>query len=184
MDKKKNKKAEKKAEKQEEVILASEETIVKEKKDHSTIVLPVILILALVGSIIGTIVTTKYILPPESAQAQSAPTSTGKISEDQVIVPLEEFVVNLAKEEKGSEQYIRVTLSILVANEKESEELQKNMALVRDSVVNVLRQKKAEDILNAEDGVKNLKKELQDVINEAYGKMIIQEVYVTDFVIQ
>ena len=179
MDKKKNKKAEKKAEKQEEVILASEETIVKEKKDHSTIVLPVILILAIVGSIIGTIVTTKYILPPESA-----PTSTGKISEDQVIVPLEEFVVNLAKEEKNSEQYIRVTLSILVANEKESEELQKNMALVRDSVVNVLRQKKAEDILNAEDGVKNLKKELQDVINEAYGKMIIQEVYVTDFVIQ
>src|SRR5699024_8136126 len=120
MDKKKNKKAKKKAEKQEEVNLTSEETIVKEKKDHSTIVLPVILIIAIVGSIIGTIVTTKYILPPESAQAQSAPTSTGKISEDQVIVPLEEFVVNLAKEEIGSVQYICMKFSILISNDKDS----------------------------------------------------------------
>lgn len=176
----------KKGKQSDETIETPLEEVVIKKKDRSAIVLPVILILAIIGSIIGTLVTSKFILPVQSTQAQtnSVMNGSGKVSDEQVIVPLDEFVVNLAKEDQATGEYIRVTLSLLVSSEKDSTALQKNVALARDSVVNVLRQKKAADILDAEDGIKNLKKELQETINDDYGKAIVQEVYVTDFVIQ
>ena len=97
---------------------------------------------------------------------------------------MEEFLVNLAQGEKGKDQYIRVTLSLLVGGEKDSAEITKNVAVIRDSIVNTLRQKKSEDILGSAEGVANLKSELRDTLNQSYGKTIVGEVFITDFVIQ
>ncbi|KAF1302015.1 flagellar basal body-associated FliL family protein [Enterococcus saccharolyticus] len=177
VEKKANKKAtkaEKKANKEQ-----------KEKKDINIgIVLPLILVLAIIGSVIGTIVTTKFLLPtPAAGQIIEKEVQPGKIEEGQVVVPLEEFLVNLAQTENKPQQYIRVTTSILI-DEKNSDEVEKGIALVRDGIVNTLRKKHESDILNTEDGMDRLKAELKDTINNAYGKEIIRDVFITDLVIQ
>ncbi|MBM7708065.1 flagellar basal body-associated FliL family protein [Enterococcus lemanii] len=176
-------KKEKKEKKQ--APLEGEEVIVENKQMSLGVILPLILILAVIGSIGGTILTNKFILPPVVVGADTAQnTGSGRITEDQIIVPMEEFLVNLAQGEKGKDQYIRVTLSLLVGGEKDSAEITKNVAVIRDSIVNTLRQKKSEDILGSAEGVANLKSELRDTLNQSYGKTIVGEVFITDFVIQ
>ncbi len=178
-------KKEKKAKKKNTVV--DGETIVVEKKSVNLIVLlPIVAILAIAGSIVGTIITNKFIAPPvavASAQGTDAQGSA-KITEDQVITPMDEFLVNLAQGDKEKPQYIRITLSLLTGGEKDSAEITQNVAVIRDSIVNTLRQKSSTDILSGAEGVANLKTQLRDSINEAYGKSIIVEVFVTDFVIQ
>lgn len=178
-------KKEKKAKKKNTVV--DGETIVVEKKSVNLIVLlPIVAILAIAGSIVGTIITNKFIAPPvavASAQGTDAQGSA-KITEDQVITPMDEFLVNLAKGDKEKPEYIRITLSLLTGGEKDSAEITQNVAVIRDSIVNTLRQKSSTDILSGAEGVANLKTQLRDSINEAYGKSIIVEVFITDFVIQ
>lgn len=178
-------KKEKKAKKKNTVV--DGETIVVEKKSVNLIVLlPIVAILAIAGSIVGTIITNKFIAPPvavASAQGTDAQGSA-KITEDQVITPMDEFLVNLAQGDKEKPEYIRITLSLLTGGEKDSAEITQNVAVIRDSIVNTLRQKSSTDILSGAEGVANLKTQLRDSINEAYGKSIIVEVFVTDFVIQ
>ena len=97
---------------------------------------------------------------------------------------LDEFLVNLAKEDNQEQQYMKVNLSILVADEEKSTEATKNVAVIRDSVVNLLRQQKASGILSSAESVPNLKKALKETINQEYGSEIAKDVYVTDLVIQ
>ncbi|KRL37575.1 flagellar basal body-associated FliL family protein [Liquorilactobacillus uvarum] len=147
------------------------------------VILPLILIIAVGGGIGGTILTSKF-LSNEKTEAAKQSSNTAKISSKQVIVPVKKFLVNLANDGSGSDKYARVSLSLLVANSDNSKSVKKNTAVVRDSVINVLRQKKAADILNSADSIPNLKTELKDNINRAYGQQIVQEVFVTDLVVQ
>lgn len=178
-------KKEKKA-KKEQMAVEGETTIVEKKSLNVMLLIPLVAILAIAGSIVGTIITNKFIAPPvavASAQGTDAQGSA-KITEDQVITPMDEFLVNLAQGDKEKPEYIRITLSLLIGGEKDSAEITKNVAVIRDSIVNTLRQKSSTDILSGAEGVANLKTQLRDSINEAYGKSIIVEVFITDFVIQ
>lgn len=58
-------------------------------------------------------------------------------------MPVKKFVINLTNED-GSDnaQYAQITLSFLVANSEQKTKVKKNVAVVRDSVINVIRQKK------------------------------------------
>lgn len=139
-------------------------------------------VLAVVGSVGGAFIATKMIAKP--AEPKVVVAEPTRVSGEEVLVEMDEFLVNLAKNGNSDPQYIRVKLSLLTENEKSGEELTKNIAVARDSVVNVLRQKKADEILNAADSVTNLKKQLQETINNEYGSDIVKEVFVTDLVIQ
>ena len=175
-----------KKEKKEQMAVEGETTIVEKKSLNVMLLIPLVAILAIAGSIVGTIITNKFIAPPvavASAQGTDAQGSA-KITEDQVITPMDEFLVNLAQGDKEKPQYIRITLSLLTGGEKDSAEITKSVAVIRDSIVNTLRQKSSTDILSGAEGVANLKSQLRDSINEAYGKSIIVEVFITDFVIQ
>ncbi|MHC5269550.1 flagellar basal body-associated FliL family protein [Enterococcus sp. LJL98] len=183
----KNEKKAKKS-KNEEGILEGEATLVEKKPLNLAILIPMIAVIAIAGSIAGTIITNKFIAPPVVVGAEGSnggnAAGSSKITDDQVIVPMDEFLVNLAQGEKEKAQYIRITLSLLTGGEKDSQEITKNVAVMRDSIVNTLRQKSSTDILAGAEGVANLKSELRDAINESYGKSIIVEVFITDFVIQ
>ncbi len=156
----------------------------KEKKGLNLVILiPVLLLIAVGGSIGGTILTNHFLTGDKTASAETEKESS-KISSEEAIVALDEFLVNLVKENGQEQQYMKVNLSILVADEDQSAEATKNVAVIRDSVVNLLRQQKASDILSAVDSVPNLKKALKEAINKEYGSSIAKEVYVTDLVIQ
>ena len=89
----------------------------KEKKGLSMVVLlPILLIVVVGGSIGGTLVTNHFLTGEKIAAAETAKDSS-KISSDEAIVALDEFLVNLAKEDNQERQYMKVNLSLLVADE-------------------------------------------------------------------
>jgi flagellar FliL protein len=153
----------------------------KEKGVNLFLLIPILLVIVIGGTIGGTLVTNHFLV---GEKPETETVKTKGIATDEAIVALDEFLVNLEKEDKEEQQYMKVNLSILVDNEEKSEEVTKNVAVIRDSVVNLLRQKKASDILSSAESVPNLKKELKEAINHEYGSGIITEVYVTDLVIQ
>lgn len=155
----------------------------KEKKPiNLMLLLPILLVLAVVGSIAGTLLTNKFLASAHTSTDKKE-TVAGKISGEQTIVSMDEFLVNLSKSDKD-QQYMKITLSLLVADEKTSAEVTKNIALIRDSAVNLLRQKTADDVLSNAESIPKLKEELKNTINHDYGKHIVSEVYITDLVVQ
>lgn len=164
-------------------MVANEAKPKKETK-LSILLIVIVAVLAIGGSVGGTVIANQFLVTKNTAGTKESTTSSGKISEDEVIVAMDEFLVNLAQGKSNTKQYIRVKMSLLTNNETDSEKLTKNIAVARDSVVNILRQKKSEDILSAADSVSNLKKQLKEAINTEYGTNIVKEVFITDLVIQ
>ncbi len=138
-----------------------------------------VLVVAAAGSLAGIFIGGK-ILPNEDKTTKIVK----KMNEDEVVVPLDEFLVNLATDDSSEDQYIKVKISLLVPNKDSSDLVQSSVALIRDSVINLLRKKTSSTILKDENGVNNLKTELKNQINTAYGSNIVQEVFITDLVIQ
>ncbi|KRL05505.1 flagellar basal body-associated FliL family protein [Liquorilactobacillus oeni] len=145
------------------------------------VLIPVILIFVVGGSIGGAYVAAKLFNSPTS---EAAAKHSVTISKKQKIVAVKKFLINLSPDNANEQQYVQLSLSVLVANEDDSSKLTKNIALVRDSVINVVHQKKASDILGAADSIPKLKNDLKDAINRAYGEKIVQQVFITDLVIQ
>lgn len=164
--------------------MVAKETKPKKETKLSILLIVIVAVLAIGGSVGGTVIANQFLVTKNTAGTKESTTSSGKISEDEVIVAMDEFLVNLAQGKSNTKQYIRVKMSLLTNNETDSEKLTKNIAVARDSVVNILRQKKSEDILSAADSVSNLKKQLKEAINTEYGTNIVKEVFITDLVIQ
>ena len=161
------------------------EAVVEEKKAKPkgkiiliVVILVVGIIAATAGTILGNILSGKVEPKAKSEEVQS------KYNKDEVTVPLEEFLVNLADNNDGESSYIRTEVSLLTNNAKNAELIEGNKDLVRDSVINKLRQKDANAILADKNGVNNLKEELKDQINRDYGSALVREVFITNLVIQ
>ena len=151
------------------------------KKGNKLVLLLAFILLAAAFGFGGSYLANKYILPKKAEAAKNDKTT---ISEDEVLVPISKFVVNLSGNSNNNYQYIRLKISCLVADKDASENLTKSMPLVRDSVISVLNSKTANDLLEANEGINNLKTAIKDKINQEYGQTIVKQVCITDLVIQ
>lgn len=151
------------------------------KKGNKLVLILAFILLAAAFGFGGSYLANKYILPKKAEAAKNDKTT---ISKDEVLVPISKFVVNLSGNSNNNYQYIRLKVSCLVADKDASENLTKSMPLVRDSVISVLNSKTANDLLDANEGINNLKTAIKDKINQEYGQTIIKQVYITDLVIQ
>jgi flagellar FliL protein len=142
------------------------------------IIIPLVLILAVGCGIGGDLLANKLLNKPKVEKK----VDTGGIASGEKIVPMDKFLVNLASD-GSSQKYISVNISLVVPSTK-AKQLKKNTALVRDSVINVLRQKKESDILANANSVPNLKTELINTINQNYGQKIVNQIFITNMVIQ
>ena len=176
-----NKKEAPKAKKSAEI----EETEVK-KGPKWGILIPLIVILTICGSVGGTGLATHFLAPKTEQESSSVKRNagTGKLSDEEKLVSVPKFVVNLATDDSSNTQYARLKISILVENADKAAEAKKNMAVIRDAVINVMKKKKATDILSNSGSVTALKNELKDGINEELGETLAIQVYVTDLVVQ
>jgi flagellar protein FliL len=150
------------------------------KKGNKLVLILAFILLAAAFGFGGSYLANKYILPKKAEAAKNDKTT---ISKDEVLVPISKFVVNLSGN-SNNYQYIRLKVSCLVADKDASENLTKSMPLVRDSVISVLNSKTANDLLEANEGINNLKTAIKDKINQEYGQTIVKQVYITDLVIQ
>ncbi|MFT8406989.1 MAG: flagellar basal body-associated FliL family protein [Liquorilactobacillus sp.] len=158
--------------------MAKEEGRPKKKKWFIIVLL--ILILAIVGGIAGDYFANKVL---NKTKVEKKITQTGGIASNQELISLNKFLVNLASDSSNSQQYISIKISLVVAKDN-AKRAKKNVALIRDSVINVLRQKKESDILSGTNGTTDLKNEIQNTINQNYGNKVVNKVFITDMVIQ
>ena len=142
---------------------AIEETEVK-KGPKWGILIPLIVILTICGSVGGTVLATHFLAPKTEQASSSAKRNagTGKLSDDEKLVSVPKFVVNLATDDPANTQYARLKISILVENDEKAAEAKKNNS----------------------GSVTALKNELKDGINEELGETLAIQVYVTDLVVQ
>lgn len=150
----------------------------KEKRGPRwAIIIPLLLTVMVAAGIGGAFVISQYNAKNTSPTAQSEAASKRRV------IPLSRFIVNLASS-GNQDQYIRVSMSLIVASPEEKSALNKQMPLVRDSVITVLSQKKARDILDGGHKLNALKNQIKTAINNAYGAQIVEDVYITDLVVQ
>ncbi|MGO2084105.1 flagellar basal body-associated FliL family protein [Vagococcus sp.] len=154
-----------------------------EKKPVSKLILliVVVLIVGIVGGTLGTFIGNKLSDKPHAKQTEHI---SGKISEEQASIPLDEFLVNLSQDKNGEDSYIKIQLSLLVPAKVGEKEVEKNKDVIRDSVVNTLRKKEATSILEDTKGIETLKTDLKEEINQANSSSLVKEVFITNLVIQ
>jgi len=113
-----------------------------------------------------------------SVGAVGAPAAHVEITEANTVA-LSEFVTNLADQR----QYIKVTMQLVLAKEKDQERVNAAVPRIRDTVVQVLNTKKSMEVTGS-DGANKLKADVLKVLNEQLGANTIHEVLITDIVVQ
>ncbi|KRN30740.1 flagellar basal body-associated FliL family protein [Liquorilactobacillus mali] len=158
----------------------------EKKKKRWILWVLILLLVAISGGVVGTVVTPKIMSALNSKKTTTVKHhSKTVVSGKQQIVPVKKFVINLTNEDgSNNTRYAQITLSLLVANSEQKAKAKKNVAVIRDSVINVIRQKTASDILGSADSLAGLKNQLRDTINKSYGAKIVEDVFITDLVIQ
>jgi flagellar FliL protein len=111
--------------------------------------------------------------PPAAASAPAGPVGN--------TVPLPVFVVNLA--DPLGQRFIQLSLEAEVANEQVTQNLQRNMARVRDSIIMLLSSKSYADVATTESKIM-LKSEITDRMNGILGPGKVYQVFITDMKVQ
>jgi flagellar protein FliL len=99
-------------------------------------------------------------------------------------INLEPFLVNLA--DQDANRYLKASIRILVANAEVAKKANENEVLMprlRDTILNILSTKVANEIISNE-GKQKLKKEILEKINEFIPEKAAKEIFFTDFVVQ
>lgn len=104
----------------------------------------------------------------------------GESEPEEVHIPLEEFLVNT----QGSSM-VRMEMTISSFEDGADEQVEEEIAKVRDAVIHVLTNRPAEEIYTTEEGGDFvIKHEIRERINQSLGEDLISEVYITDILTQ
>ena len=113
--------------------------------------------------------------PTQTVTTQPAPPPVG------VMVPLEPFIVNLAKT-KGS-RILKVTVTLELNNPAVQPEVEDNRQKIMDSILVLLSSKTFEDVYSIQ-GKFKLKDEITTRVNRFLAMGHVREVYFSEFLIQ
>ncbi len=138
--------------------------------------------MALIGGIIGIVVLLAAFLIGQKVSAKSHPAKPAKV-EAGPVMPLDEFLVNLA--DPGGDHFLKITvnLGLSKAKGKTPESLKEQTAQIRDAVLTTLGNKDRDDITPSK-GREKLKTDIKKAVNAALGEEDVQDVYFTNFVTQ
>jgi len=120
----------------------------------------------------------------ESQGKEESQKASGEESADVMIghtYPLDTFIVNLAGQDV--KRYLRVTLELELSDPELSEEIEKRIPQIRDTILMILPTKGAEGIQSVE-GKTALRDEIITKLNTLLVKGNILNIYFTEFVIQ
>lgn len=100
------------------------------------------------------------------------------------IINFEPFLVNLA--DTGAYRYLRVTIRVAVTNKEKAEHIATtdvSVSKIRDSILNTLSSKVADEIITPEGKVK-LKTEIKEDLNSFLPDKPVVDIFFTEFVVQ
>jgi flagellar FliL protein len=144
----------------------------------------VILLVLIAGA--GGYFFQKFISEEESSIAPSTVVQTPAVANRTspavgVMVPLEPFMVNLAKT-KGS-RILKVTVTLELNNPSVQPEVEENRQKIMDSILVLLSSKTFEDVYSIQ-GKFKLKDEITTRVNRFLALGHVREVYFSEFLIQ
>ena len=145
-----------------------------QKKSKSKIVIILLLVVMVLSGIIGG-----YVIAGNKDGVNIMKIFN---SEGEYTAQLGEFVINL-KSNNLNDHYLKMTIGLMYTKAKQGEVIEANGSKIRDAVINVLRSKTYDEMLD-NNNTKELKTELIEVINGALNQEIIKEIYITNIVIQ
>ncbi len=150
----------------------------KEKKGGNTLKIILIILLTLV--LLGGVVFGGMFFMTKNKQIASAEVAV--VKGEEITNSLDEFLVNLSDE--GGKKYLKVNVSVGYGpkNKKLEKELLEKKAIMRDTVISVLRNKKASDMTVK--GTEDLKKEILDRLNPLLNNGKLTNVYFSDLLVQ
>lgn len=99
-------------------------------------------------------------------------------------VPYSEFLINLKPLGHNDKSFLRIEFTFSVASEENAALLTAEEAKVRDTVISLLRKKTSKTIFSETDGNLSIKHEVKEQLNQLLGGSVIEEVFVTDMVMQ
>jgi flagellar FliL protein len=143
-----------------------------------------LVVLLLLGGGGGAAAWWFYFRPQASAPEGGAAREQASRPRGDGIVPMEQFLVNLA--DKDSQRFLRVTLRLVVATKEEAKEIGEEevaKARLRSAILELLTQQTAETLTTAE-GKAQLKKAIAERGTGVLGGKKVLDVLFTDFVVQ
>lgn len=144
------------------------------KKSRSKLIIIILLVVIAVG-----IAITAYFMI--SGKSLKEIKELGK-SEDEYTISLDEFITNLKNEDRGK-NYLKIQVALMYKDKKHTDLLEANLNKIRDIVLNDLREKTSEYILEVKNTPK-LKEDLLEKLNDSLGEEVIEDIYFTNLIVQ
>lgn len=138
-----------------------------------------IIIIALLATILVLVFGIGYLLLSDKEMPEL---TTIFKSNGEYTIPLEEFIVNL-KQEESLNSYLKINVALMYTDERTGDEINANVNKIRDLVIANLRDKTASDMLN-EISISKLKVDIKDDINNSLKNTAIEDIYITDIIVQ
>lgn len=99
-------------------------------------------------------------------------------------VPYSEFLINLKPLTQNDKSFLRIAFTFAVADEEKETILLEEEAKVRDTIIALLRKKTSESVFNEENSNLTIKQEVEEQVNQLLGDSVVEEVFITDMVMQ
>jgi flagellar FliL protein len=112
---------------------------------------------------------------------EEAVTAEDKANEIKPLYSLDTFIVNLA--DQGGKRYLRVTMELEISGIEVTEEINRRLPQIRNSILMIIPSKTYEDIGTAK-GKAALRDELIAQLNTFLASGQITNIYFTEFVVQ
>jgi len=139
----------------------------------------VILVVAIIYLIVGTFFNSSAKTSTEfGGFGQMVSSKVGSRSTDKLEVALDKVLINMIS---GQYRYMKADISFKMKNEKDTEQLKKNMTYIRDTILRFSASQDS-DKLSTDEGKQQFKKDLKDIIYESYG-LEIEQIYFRNFVL-
>lgn len=106
---------------------------------------------------------------------------------DRLLRDAPDFTTNLAGTAGGRLHYIRISVSIMVGDDRDIELLKQKDPLIRDSIISQLGAKDYASVSTAEGREllrQSCRKHLMELINEREGRDVIEDVLFTNYIYQ
>ncbi|APZ49638.1 hypothetical protein BW721_08195 [Jeotgalibaca sp. PTS2502] len=152
-------------------------------KNNNGLTFPKLIILALLvgvlaigGGVIGSMVS--------SGKIQEFFNKEEEVVVEKITVPFSEFLLNLKPVSANDNSYLRIEFSFLVTSAEDEEALLAEEAVVRDTVIAILREKTRATIFSEENGSLTVKEEIKAAINDVMGRDVVADIYVVNMVMQ
>jgi flagellar FliL protein len=149
------------------------------------LIVVVVVISSIGGGVVSWVLIVQTGMLPQTAGSHDPENADiREMMENGAVVGLDPFVVNLA--DTDAPRYLRVTISLLVDDRNEVEEVVENATMLsktRDVILKTLSRKRSDEIID-EEGKNHLRTEILERLEPYYEEPRIVDVMFTEFVIQ